>query len=101
LSERDARSYLAWSGALTRTLKSLGLGAAAAEKGPSLAEILAAHAAAKPDEAEEEAESGPAVPVSAACSGAKAVPAHGMPRDAEMAIPGASAGLGDGEKAEP
>jgi hypothetical protein len=42
LSERDGRQYLAYSNALARALKELGV-KATAERGPSLAEYLAAH----------------------------------------------------------
>lgn len=44
MSEHAAREYLAWSNTLTRTLRELGL-RPAAERAPSLAEHLRAHAA--------------------------------------------------------
>ena len=46
MTERDSRQYLAWSNSLTRTLRELGL-KAAAPKAPSLQDYLASKAAAK------------------------------------------------------
>ena len=44
LSEKSAREYLCWHNSLTHTLSLLGLQAAAAPAGPSLADFLAARA---------------------------------------------------------
>ncbi|TCZ65555.1 hypothetical protein [Roseicella aquatilis] len=41
LSERNGRQYLAWSGALTRTLRELGAAPAKPEKRRSLADLIA------------------------------------------------------------
>ena len=46
MTERDGRSYLAWSNSLTRTLRELGL-KSAAPKAPSLSDYIAAKSAAK------------------------------------------------------